>query len=77
MNAYPKLQSRARQKQAESAPARLSYRISEFCQATGIGRSRLYEEIAAGRLRTVKFGRSTLVMAEDATAFLANLRGAA
>lgn len=56
---------------------RLSYRISEFCLAAGIGRTRAYEEIAAGRLRVVKFGRSTLVLAADAQAFLANLRGAA
>jgi excisionase family DNA binding protein len=60
-----------------AASSRLSYRISEFSQATGICRSRLYEEIAAGRLRTVKFGRSTLIFADDANAFLANLRGAA
>ena len=59
-----------------SAP-RLSYRIAEFSEATGICRTRLYEEISAGRLRTVKLGRCTLVMAEDAQAFLANLRGAA
>ena len=73
------LKSAAREKAANSsaAPPRLSYRISEFSQATGICRTRLYEEIAAGRLRTVKFGRSTLIFADDANAFLENLRGAA
>lgn len=72
------LKSVARARPApDTAAPRLSYRINEFSQATGICRSRLYEEIAAGRLRTVKFGRSTLIFADDANAFLANLRGAA
>lgn len=69
--------SERRRRNPDAATPRLSYRISEFSQATGICRSRLYEEIAAGRLRTVKFGRSTLIFADDANAFLSSLRGAA
>jgi excisionase family DNA binding protein len=76
MSAQPKPAAR-QQRPGRTDTPRLSYRIVELAQATGIGRSRLYEEISAGRLRTVKFGRSTLVLAEDANAFLANLRGAA
>lgn len=66
-----------RRRNLDATTPRLSYRINELSAATGIGRSRLYEEIAAGRLRTVKYGRSTLIMADDAAAFLASLRGAA
>lgn len=66
-----------RRRNPDATTPRLSYRISEFSQATGICRTRLYEEIAAGRLRTVKFGRSTLIFADDANAFLSSLRGAA
>lgn len=76
MSAQPSVKRTPRASAARQTPPKLSYRIAEFSQATGICRSSLYEEIAAGRLRTVKFGRSTLVMADDATAFLASLRGA-
>ena len=40
----------------------LSVRISVAVQLTGIGRSKLYELIAAGQLETVKIGASTLVI---------------
>ena len=40
----------------------LSVRISVAVQLTGIGRSKLYELIAAGQLETVKVGASTLVI---------------
>jgi excisionase family DNA binding protein len=40
---------------------RISCTIAEACKATGIGRTRLYEEISAGRIETAKVGRRTLV----------------
>jgi hypothetical protein len=46
-----------------------SYRIPEFCAAFGVGRTRAYEEIAAGRLRAFKIGRATLIAGEDALAW--------
>ena len=39
----------------------LSVRIPVAVQLTGIGRSKLYELIADGRLATVKIGASTLI----------------
>ena len=36
-------------------------RIKEACRITGIGRSKLYELIAAGEIRTVKVGSITLI----------------
>ncbi len=42
---------------------KLALSIPEFCRAAGIGRSRAYEEIRAGRLRIVKCGRRTLIPA--------------
>ena len=39
----------------------ISVRIREACRLTGIGRSKLYELIAAGEVETVKIGRITLV----------------
>jgi hypothetical protein len=44
---------------------RLSCTIPEACSATGIGRSKLYEEIAAGRVATSKVGKRTLVLVQS------------
>ena len=52
---------------------KLAYTIREFREASGIGRTRIYDEIAAGRLRTVKFGRTRLIPADAATEFIAKL----
>jgi excisionase family DNA binding protein len=42
-------------------PRPISVRISEACRLTGIGRSKLYELIAAGEIQIVKIGAMTLV----------------
>jgi excisionase family DNA binding protein len=41
---------------------RISCTVDEACSATGIGRAKLYEEIAAGRVEIRKVGRRTLVL---------------
>jgi excisionase family DNA binding protein len=56
---------------------KLAYSIAELPAVVSLGRSHIYEEIRAGRLRTVKAGRRTLVLAEDLHAWLISLgRGA-
>jgi hypothetical protein len=45
---------------------RQAYRISSFCEAFAIGRSRAYEEINAGRLKTFKLGRMTFISQQSA-----------
>jgi excisionase family DNA binding protein len=40
---------------------RLAYSIAEAAAVSGIGRTLLYAEIAAGRLLAVKAGRRTLI----------------
>ena len=40
--------------------------IPEFCDRYGIGRTKLYQEIADRRLQTVKIGRSTRVPISEA-----------
>ena len=42
--------------------ARLSCTIEEACQATGIGRTKLYEEIGAGRVETMSIGKRRLIL---------------
>lgn len=44
---------------------RLTYSVSEACQLTSIGKTRLYELISEGRLATRKLGRRTLVLASS------------
>jgi excisionase family DNA binding protein len=39
----------------------LTVRIREACRLTGIGRSKLYELIAAGEIEVIKVGTITLV----------------
>ena len=51
----------------------LAYTVTGACDAAGIRSSKLYEEIAAGRLRAKKAGSRTLIMAEDLRSWLASL----
>lgn len=39
--------------------------IPEFCRLYGIGRSKTYQEINAGRLKAKKIGRKTLITNAD------------
>lgn len=48
----------------------LTVRIREACRLTGIGRSKLYELIAAGELEVIKVGTITLVPVSSLTSFL-------
>jgi excisionase family DNA binding protein len=44
-------------------PAPMMFRISTVVKLTGLSRSVIYEQIRAGRLRTVKQGSATLITA--------------
>lgn len=52
---------------------RLAYTILELVRYTGAGRSKIYEELAAGRLKARKLGKRTLVLHGDAMAWLQSL----
>jgi excisionase family DNA binding protein len=52
---------------------RLAYPIDEFASALGVGRSKLYAEIKAGRLKAKKLGSRTLIKATDGQAYLDSL----
>ena len=58
-----------------SAPAKLAYSVPEFLAAVPIGRTKLYEELKAGRLRAVKVGKRTLIPITEAERWLATLAG--
>jgi excisionase family DNA binding protein len=48
----------------------LSVRVREACRLTGIGRSKLYELIAAGEIEVVKVGTITLIPMAGLQSFL-------
>lgn len=48
----------------------LTVRIREACRLTGIGRSKLYELIAAGEIEVIKIGTITLVPLASLSNFL-------
>jgi excisionase family DNA binding protein len=49
---------------------KLLYRVEEACTATGLGRTKLYDEIAKGRLRVVHFGKSVRIPADELQAYV-------
>ena len=49
---------------------KLAYTVKEALEAIGIGHSKLYEEIAAGRLKARKLGARTLILKTDLQAWL-------
>jgi len=53
---------------------KLALRIPEVVEACGIGRTRLYEEIRAGRLEVLHVGRRTIVTAAALREYLDLLR---
>ena len=48
----------------------ISVRVPEACRLTGIGRSKLYELIAAGEIEVVKVGTMTLLPVSGLIAFI-------
>ena len=52
---------------------RAAERPEEFAQSNSISRAKVYQEIAAGRLRAVKVGTATLILAEDGDAWRKSL----
>ena len=55
---------------------KLAFTLAEAVTATGLGKTRLYEEIKEGRLKALKAGRRTLVPAASISAWLATLPSA-
>ena len=54
----------------EPIRGKLAYSIPEFCEIAGIGRTTVYGEMAAGRLRVKKVGTRSLITAESGRAWL-------
>lgn len=54
-------------------PRQLAYSPIDACRQLGIGRTTLYEEISAGRLKALKIGARTLIPGASMQAWLDNL----
>jgi hypothetical protein len=52
---------------------KLAFSISEFAEISGLGRTFIYEEINAKRLKVRKAGRRTIVLQDDALSYLQSL----
>lgn len=53
----------------EQSIEKRNYRISEFLKTYGLGRTKFYQEVKAGRLRIFKVGKITLISREAAEAW--------
>jgi excisionase family DNA binding protein len=51
---------------------KIALSIVEAAQASGVGRTTLYEEINGNRLRAKKIGRRTVILREDLEDWLKN-----
>jgi excisionase family DNA binding protein len=52
---------------------KLAYSIREAAAASGVGRTKLYQEMNAGNLKAVKLGSRTLIKSADLEAFVSSL----
>jgi excisionase family DNA binding protein len=48
----------------------IAVRVQKACRRTGIGRSKLYELIAAGEIEIVKVGTITLILIDSLQSFV-------
>lgn len=60
--------------QENAITAQLVYTVDQAAAALGKGRNYIYEEISAGRLKSVKMGSSRRIAHVDLVAFLDALR---
>lgn len=57
-------------KHPEYQPEPLAYSIKEACRASSLGRTRLYQLIAEGRLEARKVGKRTIIPAASLRALI-------
>jgi len=56
---------------------KLLYRVEEACMVTGLGRTKIYEEIAQKRIGVVHFGKSVRIPADELRAYVDRAKVAA
>lgn len=58
---------------SDTQPERLNWRVNDFCMAFGIGRTKFYQLVNEGRIKTVKLGSRTLIPADQVASLQADL----
>lgn len=53
----------------------LAWSVEEFAQATGIGRTTVFQLIKEGQIKPFKIGKRTLIAVKEAEAFIARMSG--
>ncbi len=56
-----------------NAPEKIAYTLEQISDMLSIGKTKIYAEIKAGRLKVRKWGSRNLVFREDLDAFLTTL----
>ena len=51
---------------SEISEAPLAYRVKHFCRAVGLGKTKFYELVREGKLKTVVIGGRRLIPADEA-----------
>lgn len=54
---------------SEQRHDRVNWRVTEFCNAHGIGRTLFYDEVKRGQIKLIKIGKRTLVSDIEAKAW--------
>ena len=52
-----------------STTARVNWRVDDFCNAHGIGRTYFYDEVKRGEIKPIKIGKRTLIPDSEAKAW--------
>jgi len=53
----------------------IAWQLNPACERAGVGRTKMYEEIKAGAIKTIKVGRRTLIPESELQAWLARKMG--
>lgn len=64
---------RAMESPMSSVQPKAALSVNDFCGVFSIGRSKFYQLVAEGRIKTLKLGRKTLVPATEVPALLDHL----
>ena len=56
---------------------KLSYSINDACDEINCGRTKIYQEIAAGKIKVRKLGKRTIILEDDLQSYLNSLPVAA
>ena len=51
---------------SSTGDAPLAYRVAQFCKAVGVGKTKFYELVRDGKIKTVVIGGRRLIPADEA-----------